>query len=124
GGEAWPISNCRVGAEGRPPDPATVTIPGGYFRILYRGRLCGGLSRTLRGVRAGPDRVDRAGSLPIRAFLISMRARLPPPYPFLLAAWPALALAARNPRAVSGPGDLALPIAVGASVAAIGWILG
>lgn len=55
---------------------------------------------------------------------MGIRALVPPAYPFLLSAWPALALATRNPRAVSGPGDLVLPIAVAAGVTAIGWILG
>src|ERR1043166_1741881 len=50
-----------------------------------------------------------------------MRARSLPLYPFLLAAWPPLALAAKNAGAVSGWHQLAVPIAVGCAVAGLAW---
>ena len=50
-----------------------------------------------------------------------MRARSLPLYPFLLAAWPPLALAAKNAGAVYRWQQLAVPIAVGCAVAALAW---
>jgi hypothetical protein len=52
-----------------------------------------------------------------------MRAATRPFYPFLLAAWPALALAAQNPDEIGGVADLAIPIAFGLAAAAAGWLL-
>src|ERR1043166_253758 len=50
-----------------------------------------------------------------------MRARSLPLYPFLLAAWPPLALAAKNARAVYRWQQIAVPIAAGGAVAGLAW---
>ncbi|HEV8356789.1 MAG TPA: hypothetical protein VGQ17_08515 [Gemmatimonadales bacterium] len=50
-----------------------------------------------------------------------MRARSLSLYPFLLAAWPPLALAAKNAGAVYRWQQLAVPIAVGCAVAGLAW---
>ena len=52
-----------------------------------------------------------------------MRAATRPVYPLLLAAWPALALAAQNPDEIGGVPDLAIPIGLGVAAAAAGWLL-
>ena len=44
-----------------------------------------------------------------------------PAFPFLFAAWPVMALAARNADEISGPGSLVLPVGVGVGVALLGW---
>lgn len=50
-----------------------------------------------------------------------MRLREIPVYPFLLASWPPLALAARNPGETPSPLTLIAPILVGCIVAAVSW---
>jgi hypothetical protein len=50
-----------------------------------------------------------------------MRARSLPLYPFLLAAWPPLALAAKNPGAIIHWQQVAVPIAAGCAAAGLAW---
>jgi hypothetical protein len=51
-----------------------------------------------------------------------MRVRIPPLFPFLLASWPPLALAARNPDSVYRVSHLAVPLLTAWLVTALGWL--